>query len=201
MYGSTAASPRTDGPLASDAEMRGRHLVTECSPSGAMIAAGRPREQFISDAKLALRRLASSVSVVTCRHGGRNFAMTATAVSALSMEPPSMLVCVNRSAAFHAALSRADAFAINVLSRAHVVISRLCSGEAKAGSRFEVGDWDTEAAAPVLIDAQAAIVCRKDNEMAYGTHTVFMGRIMSIATNGDVDPLIYVDGQYTGRAA
>ena len=158
-------------------------------------------QQLRHDAKQALRRLASSVSVITCRQGERDFAMTATAVSALSMEPPSMLVCVNRSATFHAALSRVDAFAINVLSRAHVDISRLCSGEAKGDSRFGVGTWDGRAGVPVLADAQAAIICRKDTELEYGSHTVFMGPILSISMNGEVDPLIYVDGQYTGRAA
>jgi flavin reductase (DIM6/NTAB) family NADH-FMN oxidoreductase RutF len=158
-------------------------------------------QQLVADAKLALRRLASSVSVVTCCRGGQNYAMTATSVSALSMEPPSMLVCVNRSAKFHDALSSAGDFAINILSRAHVDISRLCSGGGAAESRFAVGRWETRAAAPVLTDAQAAIVCRKEQELEYGTHTIFMGRIVSIATNGDVDPLIYVDGQYTGRAA
>jgi flavin reductase (DIM6/NTAB) family NADH-FMN oxidoreductase RutF len=157
--------------------------------------------ELVADAKRALRRLASSVSVVTCRHDARSYAMTATSVSALSMAPPSMLVCVNRSATFHAALSRASEFGINVLSRAHVVISKLCSGEASVEGRFNVGDWDIRAAAPVLVDAQAAIICRKDEQLEYGTHTVFMGRIISITVNGDVDPLIYVDGQYTGRAA
>jgi flavin reductase (DIM6/NTAB) family NADH-FMN oxidoreductase RutF len=166
-----------------------------------LVAEPASATQLVADAKRALRRLASSVSVVTCRHDGRNHAMTATSVSALSMAPPSMLVCVNRTARFHAALGEAGEFGINVLSRAHVVISKLCSGEASAESRFTVGDWDTRAAAPVLVDAQAAIICRKDKQLEYGTHTVFMGRIISIATNGDVDPLIYVDGQYTGRAA
>jgi flavin reductase (DIM6/NTAB) family NADH-FMN oxidoreductase RutF len=164
-------------------------------------AESAPTLRLVADAKRALRRLASSVSVVTCRHNARDYAMTATSVSALSMAPPSMLVCVNRSATFHAALSQASEFGINVLSRAHVVISKLCSGEASAEDRFNVGDWDTRAAAPVLIDAQAAIICRRDEQLEYGTHTVFMGRIISITTTGDVDPLIYVDGQYTGRAA
>src|SRR5271170_5791965 len=85
----------------------------------------RRSEPLMANAKLALRRLASSVSVVTCRLDGRNYAMTATAVSALSMEPPSMLVCVNRSAAFHGALNQASEFAINILSRAHVDVSRM----------------------------------------------------------------------------
>jgi len=154
-----------------------------------------------ASAKLALRRLASAVSVVTCRDGGCNYAMTATAVSAISMEPPSMLVCVNRSATFHRALERADAFAINILGRTHVDISQSCGGGASQESRFTIGNWDTHAAAPVLTDAQAAVICVKDRELGYGTHTVFMGRIISISMNGAVDPLIYVDGQYTGRAA
>jgi flavin reductase (DIM6/NTAB) family NADH-FMN oxidoreductase RutF len=158
-------------------------------------------EQLIADAKLALRRLASTVSVVTCRHAGRSYAMTATAVSALSMAPPSMLVCVNRSAGFHDALRHAGEFAINVLSRGHVDISRTCSGGAVGEDRFDVGSWDRRAAPPVLIDAQATIICRKEKALQYGTHTVFMGRIVSISVNGDVDPLIYVDGHYTGRAA
>ena len=158
-------------------------------------------DRLIADAKLALRRLASSVSVVTCRCAGRNHAMTATAVSALSMGPPAMLVCVNRSAAFHGALNRTDEFAINILSRTHAAISRLCSGGARGETRFEFGYWDTGAPAPILLDAQAAMICRKDTELQYGTHTIFVGRIVSISVNGDVDPLIYVDGQYTGRAA
>jgi len=40
-----------------------------------------------------------------------------------------------------------------------------------------------------LVDAQAAIVRRKDTALQYGTHTIFMGPIVSIAMNGDVDPL------------
>jgi flavin reductase (DIM6/NTAB) family NADH-FMN oxidoreductase RutF len=181
--------------------MTDTQLRAPYSTSDWAVVNNRRGEELIVEAKLALRRLASSVSVVTCRYEGRNYAMTATSISALSMEPPSMLVCVNRSAVFHTALNRANDFAINVLGRAHIDISRLCSGGASPESRFNVGDWDTRAAAPVLIDAQAAIVCRKDKELDYGTHTVFMGRIVSISINGDVDPLIYLDGQYTGRAA
>jgi len=181
--------------------MADTQLRATCSTSDGAVVDNRRGEQLIIDAKLALRRLASSVSVVTCRYEGRSYAMTATSVSALSMEPPSMLVCVNRSAVFHRALNGANDFAINVLSRAHIDISRLCSGGARPEGRFNVGDWDTRAAAPVLIDAQAAIVCRKDKALDYGTHTVFMGRIVSISTSGDVDPLIYLDGQYTGPAA
>src|SRR5271163_3631027 len=122
--------------------------MAEQLPMAQQVAQRSQCEPLIADAKLALRRLASSVSIVTCRHDGRNYAMTATSVSALSMAPPAMLVCVNRSGGFHRAIDRANEFAINILSRAHVDISKLCSGGAKAESRFTVGYWDTRAAAP-----------------------------------------------------
>jgi flavin reductase (DIM6/NTAB) family NADH-FMN oxidoreductase RutF len=77
-----------------------------------------PQEQSLAArTRLALRRLASSVAVVTCRDGDTRHAMTATAVNAMSMDPPSMIVCVNRSAAFHAVISGAAHFAINILHR------------------------------------------------------------------------------------
>lgn len=98
-------------------------------------------EPLFAEAKLALRRLASTVSIVTCRHDGCNHAMTATAVSALSMDPPSMLVCVNRSAGFHNALDQASEFAINILS-ARTSPFRGCAAAApmaRAGSTSAIG--------------------------------------------------------------
>src|ERR1700752_2147688 len=94
-----------------------------------------------ADTKLALRRLASSVMVVTCRDGETRHAMTATAVNAMSMHPPSMIVCVNRATAFHAAISRADAFAINILHRSQVQVSIDCGGKAHGEDRFGEGEW------------------------------------------------------------
>jgi flavin reductase (DIM6/NTAB) family NADH-FMN oxidoreductase RutF len=51
---------------------------------------------------------------------------------------------------------------------------------------------------PVLVDAQAHIVCTRDDRFDYGSHTIFAGHVISVATYGTVDPLVYVDGHYTG---
>ena len=123
--------------------------------------------------------------------------MTATAVNAMSMQPPSMIVCVNRSAAFHAAISRAGSFAINILHRNQVEISTGCGGKARGEDRFGYGAWGEESGVPVLTDAQARVVCAKEAEFDYGSHTIFIGRVTSIGIHGEVDPLIYVDGKYT----
>jgi flavin reductase (DIM6/NTAB) family NADH-FMN oxidoreductase RutF len=157
-----------------------------------------PQEQSLAArTRLALRRLASSVAVVTCRDGDARHAMTATAVNAMSMDPPSMIVCVNRSAAFHAVISGAAHFAINILHRDQVDISVGCGGKAKGEDRFGLGVWGEEDGVPVLTDAQAHVACANEARFEYGSHSIFVGRVVSIGMHGEIDPLIYVDGHYT----
>jgi flavin reductase (DIM6/NTAB) family NADH-FMN oxidoreductase RutF len=154
-------------------------------------------EQLAAPTKLALRRLASAVAVVSCRDEQGRHAMTATAVNAMSMQPPSMIVCVNRAATFHAAISAATRFAINVLHRSQIEISIGCGGMARGEDRFGQGAWSEEAGVPILNDAQARVVCTKEATFDYGSHTIFIGRVTSVGIYGEVDPLIYVDGKYT----
>jgi flavin reductase (DIM6/NTAB) family NADH-FMN oxidoreductase RutF len=166
-----------------------------------MQAALPPIDQLAAQTKLALRRLASAVAVVTCRDRQTRHAMTATAINAMSMQPPSMIVCVNRSTAFHAAISAAGSFAINILNRNQQQISMGCGGKAHGEERFGFGGWSDENGVPVLPDAQARIICAKEARFDYGSHTIFLGRVISVGIHGAVDPLIYVDGQYTGLPA
>ena len=148
--------------------------------------------------RLALRRMAKSVTVITCLHEGRRYAMAATAADALSMDPPSMIVSVNRSASLHAPLSAGADFCINVLGRVHEPVSRACGGGLSGEDRFTVGDWITgPGGVPMLVDAQASFVCHNDISLSYGTHGIFVGRLVDVRSTGDVDPLVYLDGRYT----
>ncbi len=162
-----------------------------------MQAAITPNEQLAAQTKLALRRLASAVAVVSCRYGQTRHAMTATAVNAMSMDPPSMIIGVNRATTFHGAISVATTFAINILHRNQIEISMGCGGKTRGDDRFGHGAWGEEAEVPILTDAQACVVCTKEAKFDYGSHTIFIGRVMSIGIYGEVDPLIYVDGRYT----
>jgi flavin reductase (DIM6/NTAB) family NADH-FMN oxidoreductase RutF len=144
-----------------------------------------------------LRRLAKAVVVITCQHDGARFAMTATAVSELSMDPPSLLICVNRSASLHAPLSAKAGFCVNILHHAHADISALCSGQAKGEARFALGRWQADASGtPYLADAQASFLCRHEQSVDYGTHCIVIGLVEKVLINGNVDPLVYVDGKY-----
>jgi flavin reductase (DIM6/NTAB) family NADH-FMN oxidoreductase RutF len=145
-----------------------------------------------------LRRLAKAVVVITCRHRGVRFAMTATAVSELSMEPPSLLICVNRTASLHAPLSAKAGFCVNILHHSHTDISTLCSGKEKGEARFALGRWEDDASGiPYLADAQASFLCRHEKSLDYGTHCIVIGLVEKVLIHGNVDPLVYVDGTYS----
>lgn len=149
----------------------------------------------------AMRRLASSVSVMTCADGTERHAMAATSVTSLSLDPPSLLVCVNRSNAIYSALNKGADFCINVLSLEQEEISVACGGKLRGKERFTVGDWSqAEAGLPYLANAQSVLICAQDGRYDYGTHTIFIGRIKSIQNSDDVNPLVYVDGRYTTTA-
>jgi flavin reductase len=145
----------------------------------------------------AMRRLATTVSVVTCANDGGRHGMTATAVTALCMEPASLLVCVNAKSSFLAPLLRERRFCVNLLQSHQSCISRLFGGEAKGEARFAKGFWLEDATgAPYLVDAQASIFCRVDEVVPYGTHKIIIGRVDRGQFASDFEPLIYQNGAY-----
>ena len=145
----------------------------------------------------AMRRFATTVSIISCSREGCRYGMSATAVSSLSFDPPALLVCVNSSAATHRALSRGGRFCVNVLRSFHVALSQTFSGKIKGEDRFSVGQWDQTAdGLPFLLDAQSNLFCEIDRTVKYATHTIFIGQVYAARTQTEVDPLIYQDGKY-----
>lgn len=145
----------------------------------------------------AMRRLAGTVTVVTVSNEGERHGTTATAVTSLSMSPPSLLVCFNRDSRLHPLLSAADSFCVNLLHTDNVDVSRLFSSPVSSAERFAGGQWALdEAGAPWLEDAQSCIQCVKDQQIDYGSHTIFIGRVVSVRNREDVAPLIYCNGAY-----
>ena len=150
----------------------------------------------------AMRRLAKSVTIITSSDGQQRFAMSATAVDSLSTEPPSLLICVNKTASLHAVLDAGADFCVNILGLQQEELSHLCSGPIKGEARFQRGDWrQSEDGIPYLADAQSAILCQQDGKFSYGTHSIFIGRIRQIHNSEEITPLVYLNGAYTTTAA
>lgn len=147
--------------------------------------------------RIGLRGLAKAVTVISCRHGGKRYAMTATAVNELSMDPPSMLICVNKSAGLFTPLSEGANFCINILQASQAEISALCSGKVRGEERFSVGSWcESDLGPPYLQEAQASFVCRNVSKQEFGTHGIFVGQVEQVLMREQHNPLVYMDGRY-----
>ena len=144
-----------------------------------------------------LRYLAASVAVVTLAWQGRRFAMVATAVDGLSLAPPAMLICVNRSASLAAPLLQGAGFCISLLGRTHRALPIQCSSPNQREQRFETGRWTTTACGqPRLEDAAASFLCANERQVEYGTHLIVIGRVRDVVIAGTGEPLVYAHGAY-----
>jgi flavin reductase (DIM6/NTAB) family NADH-FMN oxidoreductase RutF len=137
---------------------------------------------------------ATGVTVITTRNGEELHGMTANAVMSLSLDPPLILVAIDRKAHMHACLKTNDCFAVNILTEDQEAWSRRF---AMRGPK-DFSDLDLTAAAtgaPVLVQALAYVDCRVVNVLPGGDHDIFIGEIVA----GDAkegQPLMFFRGKY-----
>lgn len=160
-------------------------------------------EQIILNFKQAMRRLASTVTVVACRDAdGARHGMTATAVTSLCIEPPALLVCVNRSSTFHSRIRSASRYSVNLLNTEQRDVSLAFGGGLKGEERFSVGQWEqNHEGTPYLSEAQATIFCSSSELKDFCTHTIFIGEVEDVRFGGAVAPLLFQDGGFARSAA
>lgn len=142
-----------------------------------------------------LGSFATGVTVVTTLdREGEPAGMTASAISAVSLEPPLLLVCVSLAAELHPVLSVASEFAVNVLARDQEHLSRRFALEGI--DRFAgVALTRSLEGLPLLDGVVAHILCRRHEVTLAGDHSVFLGRVVGGETF-DRQPLLHFRGRY-----
>ncbi len=154
-------------------------------------------EDIAAGLKSALRALVRPVAVVTAEHDGVRHAMAATAFCEVSMDPPSMLLCINRANATYAAVAAGAEIGLNLLADSHEEVSRRCGGSVAADARFAVGDWLLEPGKPPrLADSCAAMVLRTSQLIDHGTHVVVIGEVIEVDCRNNRAPLAFHGGAY-----
>jgi flavin reductase len=155
--------------------------------------------------KAAMGLLGGGVTVITTGTGDDRRGLTATAVCSLSVEPPMMLVCANRSGEARNAIWKSGFFCVNVLSSDDVDVADSFAGRRGAigADKFAVGEWGTiSTGAPALESALVVVDCELSEKVETHTHTVFLGQVMGLRfnsahENGNVrTPLLYWDRMY-----
>ena len=144
----------------------------------------------------AMRRYIYSVSIMSNRDSNNNpNAITVSSVTSISMEPPSILICINKSSKIHDSIVSGSKFCINLLTKDQHELSNICSDDQKHDQRFVDQNWNLDNL-PFLENAQANIFCKVDKLSSYHTHTIVIGLVEDANFAETISTLTYVDGNY-----
>ena len=142
----------------------------------------------------ALSRVASGVSVVTTRDSsGRSHGITVSAFCSLSLDPPLVLICIEKATASHYAFHESRSFIVNILDESQQDISERFA--APAADRFAATDFEPGGdGIPRLRTALAVLECRVTDVCDGGDHTIFVGSVERAAAREGA-PLVYFCSQ------
>ncbi|GAB4070986.1 flavin reductase family protein [Ancylobacter sonchi] len=158
------------------------------------------QDQRTEHFRQSMRRLASTVCVISCKRDGERYGITVTSVTPLSFSPISILTCVNKSASISAPLKDEGRYCINVLRASQADVSNSFSGSLPPKERFGVGEWAEMDGVPYLPNAQASLFCEIDQAISYATHDIIIGGVTAAYFAADIAPLIYQNGSYAVAA-
>jgi flavin reductase (DIM6/NTAB) family NADH-FMN oxidoreductase RutF len=146
--------------------------------------------------RTALGHFASGVTVVTTAgQDGNVHGITVSAFSSLSLDPPLVLICIEKRASIYDHLREGGFFAVNILAEDQELISRRFA--TRDTDRFDGIGYTTGATGcPILTGTLAFLECRVVNAYPGGDHTIFIGEVEAMgATEGK--PLAYFRGGYS----
>jgi flavin reductase (DIM6/NTAB) family NADH-FMN oxidoreductase RutF len=148
-----------------------------------------------NELRRVMGHFATGVTVVTTRDvDGKPYGLTANAVCSVSLTPPLLLICVDKSAESHPALQRSRLFAVNVLALDHEDLSRRFA--VSGGDKFvDVPHRAGITGAPLLEGVLATAECRVVAVHDAGDHTIYIGEVEHVDATGG-DPLLFFRGQY-----
>ena len=152
--------------------------------------------------KLLFRQIAGSfasgVTVIATGRDGDYHGMTASSFASLSLEPPLVLVCVDRAAATLPFLQRTGAFSVNILADSQAEISRQFAAKdsPQAHGLEGVGYRLGEGGVPVIEDCLAYFECRVGQQYDGGDHIIFVGEVIGGGLGAAAEHLLYYRGAY-----
>lgn len=147
----------------------------------------------------AMSRLGAAVNVITSAGTSGRVGFTATAVCSVSDQPPTLLVCMNRSSSLHAVLKNNGVLCVNTLADDQRELSPVFAGLTGVWGeeRFKVANWRTmTSGSPVLDGALVSFDCVIDRAIEVGTHSVFFCSVIDIIAKIDGNPLFYFGREY-----
>lgn len=138
----------------------------------------------------------SGLTIVTTAKGDRRHGMTASAFSAVSAEPPQVLICCDRGSTTHALIHEAGAFTVNILAQGQEELSKLFADKQRSEVRFDGLDCETGVTGcPRIPGALVHIDCSVAEVHEAGTHAIYIG-LVEAADVHDHEPLVFHRGRH-----
>lgn len=151
------------------------------------------------DFRAALGRFASGVTVVTTKDAAGNLhGITVSAFCSVSLDPPLVLICIEKTTASHYAFEESAIFVVNILGESQAAVSQQFAEpylDKFDGVEYTIGGLG----APVLANALVNLECRLRHSLSGGDHSIFVGEVESV-TVSDGLPLVYFRGGYGSLA-
>jgi flavin reductase (DIM6/NTAB) family NADH-FMN oxidoreductase RutF len=144
--------------------------------------------------KLAMSHFASGVTIVTTEREGTPYGMTVASFASLSLRPPLVIVCVEKSVKTHDAIAAAGKFGVSMLAAAQGDLSNHFAS--KLEDKFEgVEVRRGELGVPLIPNAICTLECRVTGALPGGDHTIYVGEVVSVGT-AEGTPLVYYRSGY-----
>ena len=153
----------------------------------------------------ALTRFATGVALVTAESGDRQFAMTANALTSVSLEPVMLLVCFSRGSQTRSAALSSGRFGLSVLcGNVGAEVAERCARSAgELEHQLDGVALRSSSGPPLLEHCLAHAVCAVEEFIEVGERDALIGLVESIGVNEALDesPIVYYEGAYRRLAA
>lgn len=139
------------------------------------------------------------MTVITTRGEALDYGMTATAFSALSLDPPLVLVCIMNSSTGTEVIPTNGVFAVNVLTAEQEPLSHHFASRHRpigADAFADIPHREVATGAPVIDDVAAFVDCRLVSTMSGGDHKIFIGEVVALGAEPETEPLIFHGSRY-----
>lgn len=145
--------------------------------------------------RAALARFPSGVTIVTTRSkAGTLHGFTASSFAALSLDPPLVLVCLDRGADCFPVFMAAEQFVVNIVTPTHAELATKFA--TKGANKFAQGSFEfDEQGHPLLPDAAAVVRCELEQAVPGGDHVILVGRAYDART-GSGEPVMWYRGEF-----
>jgi flavin reductase ActVB len=147
----------------------------------------------------ALKRFPTAVTIVTTALGGTMRGLTATAFAAVSLQPPLVLVCLEKGSRTRALVMDGGRFVVNMLNESQVELAHRFATKGEK-SFDDVPHTITAEGIPKLEGAISILVCNTVSVVGGGDHDVFIAAVESVVT-APGRPLLHYDRAYRMLAA